>query len=256
MQLAKARKYWDIIRYKARADLASDSLKTWAGILWWILDPVLMMLVFYVVFSVLRQRGDDFVQFLLIGLVIWQWFAGSVTNGGNSIVQAKGLIKQIYLPKEIFPLVGILTDGFKFTIVFVLLLVFLWISGFPATSLYLWLPFLMLAQLMLIIGVVFATSALVPFAPDIMFVVRHTIRLMFFLSGIFFTADQIPEQYLKYYYANPMANLIEGYRDVLMYGRVPDADRLILISVTSFAVFLLGWWMIRHFDRTYPKIIN
>jgi lipopolysaccharide transport system permease protein len=250
------KQYADVVRYKVRADLKSDGIKTYFGILWWILDPILFMLVFYVIFSLIRMRTEDFVPFLLIGLVMWQWWNNALNNGANSIVQAKGLIKQVYLPKELFPLVSIFTDTFKFAIVFGLLLVFLWIYGSTPTTLYIWLPFLLLCQFLLILGGAFIVAGIIPFVPDLRFAIQHTLRMMFFMSGIFFPASRIPEQYLQIYYLNPMANLIEAFRDVLLYHREPSPERLIMIAVTSFAVFLVGWAVIRRFDRTYPKVIN
>jgi lipopolysaccharide transport system permease protein len=248
--------YWDVIRYKVRADLKSDKLKTYAGILWWILDPILFMLVFYVVFSVLRQAADDFVQFLLIGLVIWRWWAAGVSNGANSVVQAKGLIKQVYLPKQIFPIVSLLTDTFKFAIVFMLLLLFLWYSGMPANEHYVWLPFLLICQFLFIMGVEFAISAIVPFVPDLQLAISYVIRLMFFTSGIFFKVESIPEEYHVWFYANPMANFIEAFRDVLMYGQAPDVERFGIIAVSSLTALMFGWFLLGKFNRVYPKVIH
>lgn len=256
ISFAQLKQYADIVRYKVRADLKADGIKTYFGILWWIIDPIIFMLVFYVVFSLIRMRTEDFIPFLLIGLVMWRWWANCLNNGANSIVQAKGLIKQVYLPKELFPLVNIFTDSFKFFIVFALLLVFLWIYGRPPTMLYLWLPFLMACQFMLILGGAFVIAGVIPFVPDLRFAVQHVLRLMFFMSGIFFPASAIPEQYLHWYYLNPMANLIEAFRDVLLYQQEPSLERLLLIFGTSFGAFLLGWAVIRRFDRTYPKVIN
>jgi lipopolysaccharide transport system permease protein len=250
------KQYADVVRYKVRADLKSDGIKTYFGILWWILDPILFMLVFYVVFTLIRFRTEDFVPFLLVGLVFWQWWGNCLNNGANSIVQAKGLIKQVYLPKELFPLISIFTDTFKFLIVLCLLMVFLWVYGKPPTAMYVYLPFLLLCQFLLILGGAFIVAGLVPFVPDLRFAVNHTLRMMFFMSGIFYPASAIPEQYLHWYYMNPMANLIEAFRDVLLYDREPGIERLLMIAITSFFVFLAGWALIRRYDRTYPKVIN
>lgn len=248
--------YWDVVRYKVRADLKSDKLKTYAGILWWILDPILFMLVFYVVFSVLRQATDDFVPFLLIGLVIWRWWGTGVQNGANSVVQAKGLIKQVYLPKQIFPIVSLLTDTFKFAIVFALLLVFLWIWGMPVNEHYVWLPVLLVCQFLFIMGVEFAISAIVPFVPDLKLAISYVIRLMFFTSGIFFKVETVPERFHMYFYANPMANFIVAFRDVLMYDEPPDVERFGIIVVSSVTALIFGWFLLYRFDRTYPKVIH
>lgn len=120
------------------------------GILWWILDPIIFMFIFYLVFDVLMLRGEPgFLAFLLTGLVTYQWFQNTVGAGTNSIQSGQGLMQQVYLPKVIFPLVYILTDLFKFSLIFILLLIFLWFSGRPPGITYLALPLLLLIELAL-----------------------------------------------------------------------------------------------------------
>lgn len=100
--------------------------------LWWVIDPILSMAVFYLVFSVMLQSGTEgFVAFLLSGLVIWNWYRQSISNAGGAILTGQGLMGQVHVPKLVFPATTLLTDLTKFALVFVLLLVFLWLSGYP-----------------------------------------------------------------------------------------------------------------------------
>ena len=108
----------DLICYKAWADLRAEARQYYIKYLWWVLEPILEMMVFYVVFGLLLSRGGpDFIQFLLIGLIVWKWFGTTVQHCGNSLMGAKVLINQTPLPKIIFPTVFILTDTFKAGIV-------------------------------------------------------------------------------------------------------------------------------------------
>jgi lipopolysaccharide transport system permease protein len=150
----------------------------------------------------------------------------------------------------------LLTDTFKFAIVFMLLLLFLWYSGMPANEHYVWLPFLLICQFLFIMGVEFAISAIVPFVPDLQLAISYVIRLMFFTSGIFFKVESIPEEYHVWFYANPMANFIEAFRDVLMYGQAPDVERFGIIAVSSLTALVFGWFLLGKFNRVYPKVIH
>lgn len=252
-----SRHYLNLILYKAGADLRSEAAKTYIGVLWWVLDPILMMAVFYLVFAVLLQRGTEhFVQFLLIGLVAWRWFQGTVTNGANSISGGgKSLMRQVYLPKIIFPLVVVVTDLFKFLVVLLLLLGFLWVSGFAPGFAYLALPLLLLLQLGLIIGLASLLAALVPFLPDLIIMVRHLLQMLFFLSGIFYSVEMIPAEYQSYFFLNPMAVLIDAYRAILMHAQWPSFIRLFGVLVLVAVVNLLAWWVLRACDRLYPKLV-
>ena len=119
-------RYRDLILYKTLADLRAEAARTYIGFLWWVLDPLIFMAIFYVVFGLLLRRSTpDFVPFLLIGLVSWRWFQNTITHSATSILGGRSLMQQVYVPKIIFPLVIILTDLVKFGLVLMLLLIYL-----------------------------------------------------------------------------------------------------------------------------------
>lgn len=247
----------DLILYKTYADLRAEAAKTYINYLWWVIDPILSMLVFYLVFGLLFQRGGEgFVAFLLSGLVIWNWYRQSVAHAGGSILNGKGLMNQVHVPKLVFPTVTLLTDLTKFALVLVLLLVFLWISGYPVNVSYLALPVLLVVQLLLIAGLAFCLAGLVPFVPDLRFLVDHLLHLQFFCSGIFYSVKDLPAQYQGWFYLNPMAGLIEDYRSVLLHGIWPHWGRLGLIALGSTLLLALAITFVRRRDREYPRAIR
>jgi lipopolysaccharide transport system permease protein len=246
----------ELIAYQAYASLRAETTKTYIGFLWWIFDPVLFMAIFYFVFGVLLQRGtEDFVTFLLVGLVSWRWFQNSISNGAASILNGQQLMRQVYLPKLVFPLVNILTDIFKFSLVLALLLLYLWLSGYGMGVTYLALPVLLIVQLLLITALTCLVAALVPMLPDLRHLVGHILQVMLFTSGIFFSGEMIPEKFKPYFYLNPMANLIEDFRGVLMHDLWPDWAALFKIALFSGLLLVLAWMIIARFDYEYPKMI-
>lgn len=163
-------------------------------------------------------------------------------------------MRQVYLPKAIFPLVALLTDSFKFFIVFLLVLGFVWIGGFPVGSSYLALPFVILIQGSLIAAVALCSSAIVPFFPDLRIVQENLIRLWFFLSGIFYDVSNFSESVQAYFRLNPMVPIIEAYRNILLYGTWPDLSRLVVVGLVSSVLCLLGVRLIHANDFRYPKL--
>ena len=249
--------YAQIVWFKAWAELRTEAAKTYIGILWWIFDPVLYMFVFYVVFSQWRDVATpDFVQFLLVGLVFFRWFTNTVMNASGSIQQNRGLIQQVYLPKILFPLVTFYKDTFKFLITLVLLVAYLWISGFPPAASYIYLPLLLMIQLVLTLGCVFLVAATVPVLPDLRFLVTHGMTVLLFMSGTFYSGEQLPPDKQKIFYMNPLAVLLESYRDVLMYGEEPRWDRLVVGTLTGLGFLVIGVWILVALDRRYPRIVK
>lgn len=250
-------RYRELILYKTLADLRAEAAKTYIGFLWWVFDPLIFMAIFYVVFGLLLKRSTaDFVPFLLIGLVSWRWFQNTITHSATSILGGRGLMRQVYVPKIIFPLVVILTDLVKFGIVLMLLLIYLWLAGFSIGWPYLALPVLLLTQFLLIVGLTLLVAAFVPFAPDLRYLVEHSLQILFYFSGIFFSGSTIPKNYQTYFYLNPMASIIEAYRDILMYQRWPNWLALILVAVLGSAISISMYRWVMHNDHLYPKLVQ
>jgi lipopolysaccharide transport system permease protein len=247
--------YLELILYKTYADLRAETERTYLGFLWWVFEPIMYMFVFYMVFAVFMGRQtDNFVPFLLVGLTVWQWMQSCLSHGSESILGYRALMQSVHLPKVIFPIILILTDSTKFIFIFSILLIYLWISGFEIGLPYLALPLVLLVELIFIMAITFFLAAIVPFFPDIRFVVEKMLQAVFFASGIFFSADSIPEQYQLYYYLNPMATLVESFRDILMYNQWPQWDMLLLIGFLSCIALFLSIRLIAHFEYTYPKV--
>lgn len=249
--------YIDLVLFKARSELLTETSRTYIGIAWWIIDPILYMSVFYLVFDVFMQRGGPgFVPFLLIGLVYFRWFGNAISNGAMSIRQGNGLMQQVYLPKIIFPLVSFLTDSFKFLCTLTLLIPFLWISGFEPTIHYLALVPLMLIQVVLNLACLTLAAAIVPLVPDLRYLIVHGVTVLMFTSGIFYRVSDLPMELQQYLLLNPLANLLTCYREVLMEAKWPDFHSLGPTIGISAALLIAAVWLIFSLDRRYPKIVR
>lgn len=248
-------RYRDLVLYMTYAELRTESERTYIGFLWWIVEPVISMFVYYLVFQVIMQRGtENFVAFLFVGLVPWRWLATSVTHGANSILSERSLMQQVYLSKLVFPIVSLLTDTLKFLVVFVLVLLFVGFSGFGIGSPYAALPFVFVVQFLIIAGLTILFAALTPFLPDLRVVLANLIRLWFFLSGIFWDVKSFSPEMQRYLRLNPMTVVIESYRDILLHGRWPALGALSLIALAASAVCLAGILCVRRWDFVYPKL--
>ncbi len=249
-------RYRELIWYKTWAGLRAEASQNYLSFLWWVFDPLLSMAVYYLVFGVLIKRGtDDFVPFLLIGLITWQWFANTIVHSMNSILGSRQLMTQIDLPKAVFPSVVVGMDIVKFSCVFVLLLVFLWIYGFIPNIHYSALPVVMAIQFTLNLTFAYLVAGIIPFFPDLKFLVQALLQLVFFLSGVLFDGRSIPDQYQQFFYLNPMANVLDAYRDILMYNRWPDWSALGFVFCFGFVGIIIGYGFISYYDRYYLRIV-
>lgn len=246
-----------LIMYRIGVDLKSELWNSWLGWLWWILEPIMYLGAFYLVFDVIFQRGGPgFVGFLLCGLVFWRWFDSSIKRAAGSIFANTQLIQQVAIPKIVFPLTELGASFCRFLFVLALFMVFLILYKGGLSLSVLYLPILLLTQASITLGLAMLLASVVPFAPDIRKLLDHAMMLMFYMSGIFFSISQVPEHLQAVLYLNPMAVLIEQYRLVLLDGEAPDLVVVSLVFGIGIALTFAGTAILRRFDSAYASQLS
>ena len=246
----------DLIRYKVYAELSAEAARTFLGILWWLIEPILYMSVFYFIFGVMFQRGGEgFVYFLLVGLVVWKWFDSAIRSGMVSLQTNAAVIQQVYQPKFIFPVIIVLINTAKFLLVMLLLLLFLLVTGHPVSLTWLALLPLIGVQFVLIVGITSMCATVIPFLPDLKWVVDNGLTMLFFLSGVFFDISAMPEHLQGWLRLNPMAVLIDSYRSVLLLGQMPDWGHVFWVLLFSCVLVVAALQLFSRYDRIYPKLV-
>jgi lipopolysaccharide transport system permease protein len=245
----------DLVVISAKANLLNQISQTYFGWLWWLLEPIMTMLVYYFVFEFLLSRGGPgFVYMLLVGVVVWSWFGNTVSNAATSILREKGTISCINIGKVTFPTISILEYSLRQGIIFSILLAFLWATNGVSSSWW-FLPIIILEQCLLIASISIAVAGMVPFFPDLNFLVTIMLRAAMFCSGVFYSVDMLPERIQEYFLMNPMANIIEQYRTVLLSGLPPDWTSVLAISLASLVLLGAGIYFIRMNDQKYPRLV-
>jgi lipopolysaccharide transport system permease protein len=244
------------VLYRVKSELTAETARTYLSYVWWLLEPVLTIAVFYVVFGMLFDRGGEgFVSFLLLGVTAWFWFQNSVSKSVACIRREMRLMSQVYVPKYAFPLTAVTFMLFKHLFVIAVLVGMLMLIETPSIT---WIFYILvfLVQFVLILGISIVVAAIVPFIPDLMLVIPPLLRLTMFLSGVFYSQAMIPADYVPYFRYNPMAGLIMEYRKVMLYGQFPDFVYLFKVAVVSVAILAFGLWMLKKLDRIYPRLTN
>lgn len=214
------------------------------------------MAIYYFIFGVVFKRGtEDFVPFLLVGLVVWQWFAQCVNHCSVAINQNQALISQVNFPKLVLPSINIVMDTFKFSIVFILLLITLWTLGYPPTISYIYLPLILGLQLLLNYACGLIASSLIPFVPDLSNLIPHLLRLGMYGSGILYTVSSLPTNIQNALAYNPMVWIIQSYRDVLMYNQAPEATRLAIYACGVISLYALARLLINSLNPIFARAL-
>ena len=247
--------YLELVLFSTYAELRAERARSYFGLLWWVLEPAMQMATFYLVFVViLKNSQPDFVPFLLVGLTIWQWFKSCVSHGGYAIWLNLNLIRQVKLPVAVFPSVQILADTVKFFFILALLIVILWCTGYPPNGAYPALIPVLLVELIFASAASYLVAAAVPFLPDLRFVIEQLLTILMFLSGVVFSLDSVPAPYRQVFMLNPIAELVDAARGILMYARLPDWSALARVGVISIAFYTIGALLISRLTPRFAKL--
>ena len=264
-EITGAFRYKYLLSNLVRRDLKVRYRNSVLGVLWSLLNPLLMMLVFSLVFAKLIPREDirQYAVFFLVGLLPWQFFTGSLISGTTSITGNSQLIKKVYFPRLLLPTSATISNLVNYLIAFILLLALLFITGLGLTIHSLWIIPILITQIIFILGLVYLFSSLNVFYRDVIMILNVVILALFFLTPIIYPLDWLgdtrtimgltfnPAVVMRW--LNPMASIIDGYRTVLWgtmgsNGPAPmDPVYLLRTFVTSVLIFIFG---LAIFSRT------
>lgn len=217
------------------------------GFLWSFLNPLLLMAVYVLVFSVyLRVPLEGYAVFLFSGLLPWLWFSSSLGHAVGVIVGSGALVKRILFPAEVLPLVSVLSNLANFLLSLPLLIVFLLAFGIRLTPALAFLPLLLALQLLLTAGLALPLAALNVHLRDVEQILGNLLILWFFLSPVLYPVSTVPAWLRPLYFLNPLAGLIQGYQNVFFFGAPPHWLHLGVVAACALGAFVGGYWV---FDR-------
>jgi lipopolysaccharide transport system permease protein len=242
------------------------------GVLWSLLNPLGLMLVFSVVFSVLSggNAPRQYPVFVLVGIIPWRFFSGSLMKTSVAITQNATLIKKVYFPRELLPVASLLSELINFFFGFVVLILFLYAFGLELTRYALWIPVILLVQLIFALGLGFILSTLTTFYRDVLMVLDVVLQAWFFLSPVFYSFETLfgetatllgitfnPTQVMRW--VNPMASIIDGYRTTLwgtMTSNGPvsmDPVFLLRTLVESLIILAIGYYVFVRSEHVFGE---
>lgn len=208
------------------------------GVAWTLLNPLLFMAVYTLVFSVfMRSTIASYPIFLLSGLIPWMWFSNTVGQATSSLVGAEAYIGKTLMPAELLVLAPVLSNGVNFLITIALFLATSLALGVNIGWSLIFLPVLFAVELCLTLGASMLVAVIMVYFRDIQQIVAYFMTALFFLTPIFYTRATVPPNLQFLVLFNPIAGLISAYQSVFYNGVPPSAEDL--LSSTAFGVMIL-----------------
>ncbi len=251
----------DLISILLIREIAYKFKGSFLGILWMILTPIILIVIFTFIFGEvfdikwmdIPESKEYFALILFSGLMVFNFFAESISKAPLLFVSNSSYIKKIIFPLEILPIVSVLSSSVQLIVSFVVWVAFyLIIVGTPNLNILL-LPIIMLPFVFILFGLTFLFSTLGVFVRDTNNIINLITTLLLFLSPIFYPISVIPEQYQLYIYLNPVAYQIELTRDLMMWGNTPNLISFLIYFILAFMFYLLT---LKFFSNNKDRFID
>lgn len=224
------------------------------GFLWTFLNPVLLMATYTLIFSVyMRVEMENYTAFLMTGLLPWVWFSSSLLMGATSVVEGGGLLKKVFFPPQILPAVTVLANLANFLLSLPLLFGFLLLFGVRMSWTVVALLPLMAIQLVLTYGLTLAVAALTVRYRDLAQLLGNFLTLWFFLSPVIYPPKMVPPKFSALLTLNPMAPLLMGYQNTLLYNAFPSWGHIGGVAAVALGVMILGTHVFDRFRWTFAE---
>ncbi len=259
--------YRELIRNLVVRDLKVRYRSSVLGVAWSWLNPLLMMVVYTIVFSIIFKQPDihHYPVFLISGLLPWNFFNDSVLQATNSIVGSAHLIKKVYFPREVLPISIAISNLINFLISLPIFFLLVVLSGADLTWWALLLPIPIILELAFTVGIGLIFATLNVFYRDTRHILQVVMLAWFFLTPIFYPINSVPQE--KYLLGqpiavqlwlrrlNPMASIIASYRDLLYRGVPTGWDFLLRTTATVFLVLIIGYAVFYRYSPSFGEEI-
>jgi lipopolysaccharide transport system permease protein len=258
LRLGELWAYRELLYFLAWRDVKVRYKQTVLGAAWAVLQPLLTMVVFSVVFGRLANVPSDglpYPIFAYCALLPWQLFAHALVESGNSLVGNQNLITKVYFPRLVIPLAAVATGLVDFAIAFVVLVGLMAYYGIVPTPAVLALPGLVLLALLAALGVGLWLSALNVQYRDVRYTIPFLTQLWLFATPVAYPASLVPERWRPLVGLNPMSGVVEGFRWALL-GRAEPPGLMLAVSIVVVAgVLVSGLYYFRRMERTFADVV-
>ena len=237
-----------------KKDIRGKYKGSFLGVLWSFINPLLTALVYAIVFPfILKGSQDNYVTFIVIAILPWNWFTTVISQGTFCILANAGIIKKVYFPREILPISTATSGLVNFLISTPIILMFLLFSGIGFSKYILFLPVIAIIQYLLTLAIIMITSAINVYIRDAEYIINFFVTMLFYATPVLYSADLFPKQFRQFLYLNPMTTIINGYRDIFYYKQMPDYLALGIVFIISILLLLLGFKIFRKLEKGFAE---
>lgn len=248
------RHYREFLKSNVKKDIRGKYKGSFLGVLWSFINPLLSVLVYAIVFPyIMRIKVENYLIYLITGIIPWTFFTSSINMGLISVLSNADIIKKVYFPRIILPISTVTSCLVNFLISCLIIVLFCLGSGLGISFQILWLPLIALIQYVMLLGFTFILSAIEMYMRDIEHIVNFILSMAFYVTPILYTPDIFPENLAWVLKVNPMAYLVNAYRSIFFYQKMPDLMGIGVVSIFSIFLFMIGYLIFEKLQKGFAE---
>lgn len=249
--------YRQLLKSNVQKEIRGKYKGSFLGVLWSFINPLLQVLIYALVFPfIMKNTQENYVVFLIIGILPWTWFTTSIIQGTSCILANAGIVKKVYFPREILP-ISVVTSGLiNYLISFIIILIFLMISGIGISIYILFVPLIILIQFILSLGILLITCSINVYIRDAEYIITFFINMLFYATPILYSPSVFANSPINWIFKiNPLSVIITGYRDTLFYKTIPNLSSIFIVLGASILLLLIGIAIFRKLEKGFAEEI-
>ena len=245
--------YRELLKSNIKKEIRGKYKGSFLGVLWSFVNPLLMTLVYAIVFPfILRSGPDHYVTYIVLGILPWNFFTTVISQGTFTSLGNAGIIKKVYFPREILP-ISVATSGLiNFVITIPIMIIFLLCSGIGLSWYILLLPVVIICEYILLLGIIFITCAIDVYIRDAEYIINFFVTMLFYATPILYSTDLFGDK-AWILNLNPMTTIVNSYR-ALMYDKTMfNVPLLSIVFIGSFLLLLIGIAVFRKLEKGFAE---
>lgn len=246
--------YRELLKTNVKKEIRGRYKNSILGILWSFLNPLLQLAVYSVIFGALLAGGDKTYHiYICVALIPWTYFTTTITQSAFTIIGNGDIIKKVYFPREILPISVVTSGAVNFLISTIIILAFVLGAGLGITKYILLYPFILLIQYILLLGISFIVSSVTVYFRDLEHIIGVVLMAAFYATPIVYKLSDLPANLQVIMQLNPMAHLINAYRDIFYYHQMPDMKMLLILLGISLVLTVIGYFIFKKLQKGFAE---
>lgn len=246
--------YRELLKTNVKKDIRGKYKGSFLGVLWSFINPLLMVIVYAIVFPyVLKIQQENYLIFLIVAIIPWNFFTTVISQGTTCILNNSNIIKKVYFPREVLP-ISVATSGLiNFFISSIIILIFVICSGIGLSWNILFFPLIAIIQYLFSLGLIFITSAINIYIRDAEYIINFIVMMLFYATPILYSSSMFPTNARWILRCNPLTHIVEAYRNIFYYQTAPNMKNLIIVLGLSIIILVFGYLIFKKLEKGFAE---